>query len=76
MKVKTSITISADALKAVDRIAGKDSSRSQVIERAVYEFVARRERARRDARDLAILNEHADELNEAMADALDYQAES
>ena len=75
MKVKTSITISVDALKAVDRIAAKGSSRSQVIERAVYEFVARRERARRDARDLSILNEHADALNEAMADVLDYQAD-
>jgi hypothetical protein len=46
-----------------------------VIEDAAREFLARRARAARDARDLAILNDSADALNREMEDVLAYQAE-
>jgi predicted transcriptional regulator len=75
MKVKTSITLSPETLKAVDRLAAKGSNRSRVIEQAVVEFIARRARAHRDARDIELLNAAADELNREMADALEYQGE-
>lgn len=75
MKVKTSITLSKTILEAVDKLAAKGGSRSQVIETAVREFLARRRRAARDAHDLSVLNRDADELNEEMADVLEYQAE-
>jgi metal-responsive CopG/Arc/MetJ family transcriptional regulator len=72
MKVKTSVTLSEELLLAVDELA-KSSSRSEVIEHAVREFLAARERAARDARDLAIMNERADSYNRETADLLSYQ---
>ena len=75
MKVKTSITLSEETLEAVDELAAKGGGRSRVIEMALREFLARRKRAARDARDLAVLNRDADQLNDEMADILDYQAE-
>ena len=70
MKVKTSITLSPDVLKTIDRLAGRRSNRSRVIETAVIEFVKRRDRVARDARELALLNLAADTLNAEMADIL------
>jgi metal-responsive CopG/Arc/MetJ family transcriptional regulator len=48
-------------------------SRSRLIEDAARESLARRARAAREARDLAILNEAADALNREMDDVLAYQ---
>ena len=75
MKVKTSVTLSPETLQAIDEIAGELRNRSRVIELAVLEFVERRRRAARDARDLEILNRAADALNEEVEDILGYQAE-
>jgi metal-responsive CopG/Arc/MetJ family transcriptional regulator len=75
MKVKTSVTLSAEVVRAIDRAAGKTSNRSRVLETAAREFLVRRARAERDALDLAILNRCADELNSEMADVLAYQAD-
>ncbi len=47
-----------------------DSNRSRVIEAAVEEFVRRRERAAREARDVEIINAHADEFARMMEDVL------
>lgn len=75
MKVKTSVTFSPETLSAIDEIAGESLNRSRVVEMAVLEFIERRHRAARDARDLKILNMAADEMNEEMEDVLAYQAE-
>jgi metal-responsive CopG/Arc/MetJ family transcriptional regulator len=75
MKVKTSITLSEEALAAIDRIAGGKGRRSQMIETAVVEFVARRDRLARDARERAIIEANADALNEEARDVLEYQAD-
>jgi predicted transcriptional regulator len=75
MKVKTSITLSAETLHAVDRLAGKTSNRSRIIEQAIVEFVERRARARRDARDRALIDAAADDLNREMAEVLEFQVE-
>lgn len=72
MKVKTSVTLSADLLQAVDELA-TSSSRSEVIERALRDFFAARQRAVRDARDVEIMNRHADSYNRETADLLSYQ---
>lgn len=73
MKVKTSVTLSDDLLRAVDELA-KSSSRSEVIERAVREYLAARARAARDARDLELMNTQADAYNVETADLLTYQS--
>jgi metal-responsive CopG/Arc/MetJ family transcriptional regulator len=75
MKQKTSITLSPEVLRAVDAMAGASSNRSRIIEQALVEFLERRRRAQREARDLAILEAAADELNREIEDVLDYQAE-
>ncbi len=75
MKQKTSVTLSPETIRAVDEVAGETSNRSRVIEQAVLEFLERRKRRLRDARDLEILNSAADELNREVEDVLDYQAE-
>lgn len=72
MKTKASITLSADVLRAIDELA-KDSSRSEVIEQALREFLAARARAERDARDLEIMNRYADEYNRETAEFLGLQ---
>jgi metal-responsive CopG/Arc/MetJ family transcriptional regulator len=72
MKVKASITLSDDLLRAVDDLA-RMSSRSEVIERALREFFAARARAERDARDLEIMNAQADAYNVETADLMTYQ---
>lgn len=75
MKVKTSVTLSPATLRAIDEIAGEQRNRSRIIEQAVLELIERRRRARRDARDLEILNRSAEALNEEIEDILGYQAE-
>lgn len=73
MKAKTSITLSEDLLEAIDRLAG-GAPRSAFIERVLRAFIRRQDRARADARDLMLLNRHAEQLNDEAADVLDYQA--
>jgi metal-responsive CopG/Arc/MetJ family transcriptional regulator len=75
MRVKTSVTIDATVLRAIDRTTSPSRSRSRVIEDAAREFLARRARAAREARDLEILNGAADALNREMEDVLTYQGD-
>lgn len=70
MRVKTSITLPADLLERVDRI---DSNRSAFLERAALAYLARLEQARRDRRDIAIINRHARRLNREALETLEYQ---
>ena len=73
-RLKTSVTLPADLLRDLDRVAGGASNRSRLIEQALRELIERRAKAERDARDLEILNRHANRLNEEAADVLSYQA--
>lgn len=70
MKVKTSVTLSEDLVKMVDRIARKGEPRSQVLERLLREALTARVRAEADQRDQALINQHADALNAEAEDAL------
>jgi metal-responsive CopG/Arc/MetJ family transcriptional regulator len=76
MRVKTSVTIDETVLRAIDKATTRTRSRSRIIEDAAREFLARRARAVREARDLAILNDAADALNREMEDVLAYQADA
>jgi metal-responsive CopG/Arc/MetJ family transcriptional regulator len=75
MKMKTSITLAEETVRAIDDIAAGGSNRSRVIEEAVAEFLDRRRRAARDARDLEILNRNAEALNREVEEVLAFQAE-
>ena len=73
MRLKTSVTLEEETVAALDREAGTVINRSRLIEQAILEFLDRRRRAARDTRDLNLINRSAHELNEEMADVLDYQ---
>jgi metal-responsive CopG/Arc/MetJ family transcriptional regulator len=75
MKVKTSITLSEDLLKAVDEYAKEYNNRSEFIEKAVRVFVRQLIRREQDARDLEIINQRADYLNQEAMDVLTYQVD-
>lgn len=70
MRVKTSITLPADLLKSIDRV---DSNRSSFFERASRAYLARIEKARRETKDIEIINRNAARLNEEAVDVLEYQ---
>jgi metal-responsive CopG/Arc/MetJ family transcriptional regulator len=75
MRVKTSITLSPDTLRAVDQLVAEHETRSEVIERAVLDFLARRRQADRDARELARIDRDADVLNRELAATLEFQVD-
>ena len=75
MKMKTSITLSEDIVKTIGLAARKGESRSETIERLLREGLAGRARRAADARDLGLINKHADALNAEADDVLEYQAE-
>ena len=72
MRVKTSVTLPKDLLVRIDRV---EKNRSAFVEKASRVYLASLERARRDSRDLQILNANADRLNAEAMDALQYQAD-
>lgn len=75
MKVKTSVTLSEDLLKAIRRSARPGESRSRTIERLLRANAVASVRHAADARDLALINRHADALNAEAEDALTFQVE-
>lgn len=74
MKEKTSITLSSDVLADVDRNTGSKASRSAFIEGVLREYFKAKVRAAVDARDLALINAHADYLARESQELDDYQA--
>ncbi len=74
MKEKTSITLSKEVLSGIDRIAGSKRSRSAFIESILSRYLRERAKAARDAREIELINKHADELNAEAEDVLRYQA--
>jgi metal-responsive CopG/Arc/MetJ family transcriptional regulator len=74
MKEKTSITLAADVLADIDRLAGRKLSRSALIEAVLRSYVREKRRAQLHAQDLERINAAADQLNSEAADALEYQA--
>jgi metal-responsive CopG/Arc/MetJ family transcriptional regulator len=73
MKEKTSVTLSREVLAGIDRAAGSKQSRSAFIEAILQQYLRTRARARRGARDLAIINRNAEQLNKDALDGLEYQ---
>ena len=74
MKSKTSITLSTNLLEQLDRIVGENGSRSDLIEKAVQEYIERIAHDQRDRRDLEILNRSAKRMRAQAKDVLRYQA--
>ena len=73
MKIKTSITLSQELLTTIDGIVDAAQNRSQFLENAAWEYIAKLRRARLNQRDLEIIDQRADYLNGEIADVLAYQ---
>jgi metal-responsive CopG/Arc/MetJ family transcriptional regulator len=74
MKLKTSITLSSDLLKEIDRNAGSKSSRSAFIEAVMREYLKEKVREAINRRDVELINASIDYLNREALDVLRYQA--
>ena len=74
VRVRISVTIGENVLRAIDKATTRNRNRSRVIEDAAREFLARRARTAKEARDLEILNASADALNQEMDDVLAFQS--
>lgn len=72
MKVKTSVTLSEELLKAIS-VAINDKTRSAFIEEAAWEYLKMRNREIRDRRELRAIDTNVDRLNEEALDVLQYQ---
>lgn len=73
MRVKTSVTLPADLLEALDKAGGPGpTNRSRLIEEAVREYLERRAREARESRDRKILDKAATALNREMKEVLDF----
>ncbi len=73
MKVKTSITVEKDLLEAVDKLSGKNKDRSEFIGAAIQAYIVQQPRGNEDAKDLEMINDSADILNQEALDVLEYQ---
>ncbi len=74
MKQKTSVSLSEEVLRELDRHAGGAESRSAYIERVLREHFRRRARVRINARDRRRINAAAKRLNTEAAEVLEEQA--
>ena len=73
MKIKTSITLSDEVLKAIDLHIGEYKRRSEFLETAARKFIVQLARKEAEQRDLEIINRRADSLNAEAKDVLNYQ---
>lgn len=73
MKIKTSITLTQELLAAIDAVVDDTQNRSQFLEAAAWEYIARLRQTQLNQRDLEIINQRADYLNSEVADVLAYQ---
>ena len=76
MKIKTSVTLSEDIMHTLEKDAREGESRSEQIERLLRERLNQREHERREAKDIELINKHANELNKEAEDVLEYQGDN
>ncbi|GAB1482677.1 hypothetical protein MASR2M78_14930 [Treponema sp.] len=72
MKVKTSISISSELLEKVQSLTS-EGTRSDFIEKAIWNYLDIIKRDIRNKNDLDIINSAASRLNDEANDALGYQ---
>lgn len=76
MKVKTSVTLSAEVIKDIDRLILESGNRSEFIEAALRDFISRQIRDERNRRDLEIINRRHGRLNREAEEVMAFQSES
>jgi hypothetical protein len=74
MKEKTSITLSSDLIKALDKATGRGGNRSAYIEAVLRKHFRKLTKRDQDALEAEKLNRLAAKLNAEMAEVLEFQA--
>jgi metal-responsive CopG/Arc/MetJ family transcriptional regulator len=74
MKLKTSVTLSEDIVKMIDKAAHANESRSQAIERLLRERLMAVARQAADDRDRQLIDQHASKRNAEIRETLNHQA--
>jgi metal-responsive CopG/Arc/MetJ family transcriptional regulator len=75
MKIKTSVTLSDELIKAMDQYGQNYKNRSDFVEAAIWAFIKQIIRNQQNARDVEIINRNADRLNAEALDVLTYQVQ-
>ena len=75
MRVRTSITLPKELLIEVDSLVKKKHNRSDIIESALREYVAKERRGGLNKHDIEIINKNADLINKQVEETLEFQAE-
>ena len=75
MRRKTSVSLTEELLAEIGRLGGRQINRSEFLEQAAWDRIARLKRRGREARDRRILDRHARALNGEARDVLEYRAE-
>ena len=70
MKIETSISLSENLLREIDQRSAQYKNRSDFLEVAAWALIAQMSRDEQDARDRAILDQKAEELNREAMDVL------
>lgn len=73
MKIKTSVTLSDELIKAIDHYGQSYKNRSDFVEAALWAFIKQIIRDQQNARDIEIINHNAERLNAEAVDVLAYQ---
>jgi metal-responsive CopG/Arc/MetJ family transcriptional regulator len=74
MSAKASITLPTALLVEIDKLIGKEASRSAFIEKILRDYLQDEARRAAHARDKELIDAAADRLNEEAEDVLRYQA--
>jgi metal-responsive CopG/Arc/MetJ family transcriptional regulator len=75
MKVRTTITLPQELLFSVDAFSGKKHKRSEVVEKALREYISKETRKELNQRDIDIINANAELINKQVEETLEFQAE-
>lgn len=75
MKVRTSVTLPRELLIKLDALAGKKHKRSEIVESALRDYVAKEKSKDSNNRDIEIINKNADLINKQVEETLKFQAE-
>jgi len=72
---KISITLPQALISAVDALAGKKHKRSEIVESALRDYVAKENHKELNKHDIEIINKNADLINKQVEETLEFQAE-
>ncbi len=75
MKVKTSVSLSAELIAVTDETCTSSGGRSAFLEDAAWDVIRRREREDAAARDREILRRNAETWNEAVEEFIELEAD-